>query len=151
MIPARLTAALAISLTLGLAQAAPAAASGKDKGDKAKAAGAGEGFDLAPVAVPVVVAGQVRNYVFVTFRIVPAPGADESALRKKEPFLRDAVVRLSHHTPFTRPDNHNLIDETRACAALLGAAPALVGKGQVKAVKVTLQSPKNLRRAPTAR
>src|SRR5690606_24248836 len=101
MILARLTAALALCLAL----AGPAASSGAAK---PKPAEAEEGFDLAPVAVPVIVSGQVRNYVFVTFRIVPAAGADEGALRQKEPLLRDAVVRLSHRTPFTRPDNLNL-------------------------------------------
>jgi len=132
---------LAIAALLVLA-GTPAVA----KEEKKDAASASNDVDLTPVAVPVVVAGQVRNYIFVTVRITAKQ--DPNAIRQFEPLLRDAVVRAAHATPFGRADNYNLIDEPRLIAALNGRFPAIVGAGKIKSVSIPKQQPKNVLRMP---
>lgn len=106
----------------------------------------GQYVDLQPVGVPVVVRGRLMNYVFVYVRVNLTPGADVSQIRPKEPFFRDALVRLGHRTPFTNPADYNRIDEARLCAAMQQAVVAIVGPGAVRSVAVTSQSPQ--RRIP---
>ena len=43
--------------------------------------------------MPIVVDGQLVNYVFVYVRINLKSGADVTKMREKEPFFRDALVR----------------------------------------------------------
>jgi hypothetical protein len=140
----------AAALLLALTVAAPAVAADKKPKAAPGAPSQADGFDLSPVAVPVIVGGQVRNYVFVTLKVVPTAKADLSELRKKEPFFRDAFVRAAHRSPLTRADNYNLIDEGKAVAVMMAAAPGVAGPGQVKAVKVAEQLPKNMVRMPRA-
>lgn len=127
------------------AVAMPASASDKPK-DKGPAASTV--VDLRPVAVPVVVSGQVRNYVFVTVRLMPGSKADITALREKEQFFRDALVRAAHRAPFTLADDYNRVDEARIAAVIMAASPRIAGPGQVKAAVVVKQQPKNIRRSP---
>ena len=50
--------------------------------------------------MPIVVDGQLVNYVFVYVRLNLTSGANATRLREKEPFFRDALVRAGHRTPF---------------------------------------------------
>ena len=86
----------------------------------------GQYVDLAPVALPIVVEGQLINYVFVSARLQLSPSADAAKLRAKEPFFRDALVRAGHKTPFTNPNDYTVVDVSRLQAVLLRDA-ALVG------------------------
>jgi hypothetical protein len=118
----------AILLALPLALVAGAAgAQGKQ---------AGQYVDLAPVGMPIVVSGRLVNYVFVYIRINLAPGADTPHWRDKEPYFRDALVRLGHRTPFTWPADYTRLDEGRLKAALYRAAVAITGPGVVTSVEV---------------
>ena len=60
-------------LAAPLLLAAPAAARAGDEGGRKQV---GQYVDLQPVAMPVVVDGQLVNYVFVTVRLNLAAGAD---------------------------------------------------------------------------
>jgi hypothetical protein len=102
----------------------------------AQAKVAGNYVDLAPVPMPVVVNGRLVNYVFVYIRIDLAPGADTPRWRDKEPYFRDALVRLGHRTPFTWPADYTRLDEARLKAALFQAASAITGPGVVAAVEI---------------
>jgi flagellar basal body-associated protein FliL len=100
-----LTAALVlIAASSGLAQAGE---------EKPKAPTDGQYIDVSAVALPVIVDGLVRNYVFVAIRVDLTSSANTSKLREKEPYFRDAVVRAAHRTPFNKPGDLNHIDETR--------------------------------------
>lgn len=123
----------------------PAAASEKKKEGEEPAA---SHFDLAPVATPILVDGSVKNYVFVTIRIVMGEKADAKALRDKGPMFRDAAVRAAHRTPFNRLDSYNAIDEAWARAQLFKAFAPIAGPGQIKGVEIARQQPKNLVRTP---
>jgi hypothetical protein len=105
---------------------------------------AGQYVDLQPVAMPIVVSGQLVNYVFVYVRVNLTGGADVIRLRTKEPFFRDALVREGHRTPFVVPGDWQRVDERRLSATLLRDAVAIAGPGSVASVVVTSQTPQRL-------
>lgn len=129
------TRLLILALPL-LALAAPVQA-GEDKTPKA----VGQYVDLQPVAMPIVVGGQLVNYVFVYVRVNLTGGADVIRLRTKEPFFRDALVREGHRTPFVVPGDWQKIDERRLTAAMMRDAQAIAGADNVASVVVTSQTP----------
>ncbi|MCC7268422.1 MAG: hypothetical protein IT546_13950 [Caulobacteraceae bacterium] len=128
-------------LALALAAAtAPAQASSPPKQEKAQA---GQYVDLSPVGLPIVGDGRLVNYAFVYVRLNLAPSADAAKLRAKEPFFRDALVRLGHRTPLNPPDDYSRIDEARLKSALLREAAAIAGPGVITSVVVTSQAPQH--------
>jgi hypothetical protein len=102
---------------------------------------AGQYVDLQPVALPIVVGGQLVNYVFVYVRVNFKSGADVIRLREKEPAFRDALVRDGHRTPFVVPGDWQRVDEAKLVAALTRDASAIGGPGTVASVVVTSQAP----------
>jgi hypothetical protein len=118
----------ALILALPLALAAGAAF--------AQAKEAGNYVDLAPVPMPIIVNGRLVNYVFVDARINLVTGADTPRWRDKEPYFRDALVRLGHRTPFTWPSDYTRLDEARLKSALFQAASAITGPGVVAGVEI---------------
>lgn len=128
-----LLAAAALSLAAS-AQAEPAS-----KGP----AGVGQYVDLQPVGLPIIVKGQLLNYVFVYIRLNLTAGADAAALRNKEPFFRDALVRTAHRTPFTDPADYNRVDEGRLVAAMTREASAIAGPNAIRSVVLTSQQPQH--------
>jgi hypothetical protein len=133
-----LIAAAALSLAAS-AEAEPAA-----KGP----AGVGQYVDLQPVGLPIVVKGQLVNYVFVYIRLNLTAGADAAALRNKEPYFRDALVRTAHKTPFTDLADYNRVDEPRLVAAMTREASAIAGANAIRSVVVTSQQPQHRVAAP---
>ena len=97
---------------------------------------AGQFIDLAPVGLPVVANGRLVNYVFVYARVDLTPSADLARWRDKEPYFRDALVRLGYRTPFTLPGDYTRLDEARLKAALFQAAVAITGPGVVARVEL---------------
>ena len=110
----------------------------------------GQYVELQPVALPIVVSGQLVNYVYVYLRINLAGGADVSKLRDKEPFFRDALVRESHRTPFVVAGDWQKVDEATLSAAMMRDMPAIAGQGTVTSVVVTSQTPQRPVMAPRA-
>ncbi|HEV2531546.1 hypothetical protein [Phenylobacterium sp.] len=132
---------LIAAMVLALAPAARAGPAGP--------AQVGQYVDLQPVGLPIVVRGQLVNYVFVYVRLNLAADADATRLRDKEPFFRDALVRMAHRTPFTLAGDYNRVDEGRLIAGLSREAAAIAGPGAVRSVVVTSQAPQH--RIPTPR
>ena len=97
---------------------------------------AGQFVDLAPVGLPVIVDGRLINYVFVYVRINLTPAADLVRLRDKEPYFRDALVRLGHRTPFTLAGDYTRLDERRLRAALFQSAVQIAGPGAIASVEI---------------
>lgn len=98
---------------------------------------------LSPVALPIVVDGRIANYVFVSVKVWLNPGYDAFALRDKEPFFRDALVRAGHRTPFVVKGDYNRIDEAKLRVALQREAGAIVGPAAIKTVQVVSQTPQH--------
>jgi hypothetical protein len=125
---------------LPLLAAAPALASEEKK--KTDPKDIGQYVDLASVALPIVVSGQLVNYVFVSVRVVLTSSANAGKLRALEPFFRDALVKAGHRTPFTNPNDYASVDVPRLQATLLREAVAIGGRDNVKAISVLSQTPK---------
>jgi hypothetical protein len=85
---------------------------------------------IATVALPVVIDGQIVNYVFVSVKVLLTASADSIALRDKEPYFRDALVRAGHRAPFVRAGDYNHLDDDKLKAAMYREAVAIAGPGQ---------------------
>src|SRR5450432_1726973 len=96
----------------------------------------GQYIDLSPVALPIVVDGRLINYVFVYLRVNLTPSADALHLRDKEPYFRDALVRMGHRTPFVLRTDYTKLDEARLKATFLPAAAAITGPGMVASIEI---------------
>ena len=97
---------------------------------------AGQFVDLSPMALPIVANGRLLNYIFVYIRINLTPGADLMHWRDREPYFRDALVRLAHRTPFTVPTDYTRIDDARLKAGLLQVATAITGPGVIASIEI---------------
>jgi hypothetical protein len=128
---------LSVLIAAALTAASPAGA-----GEAAKAP-TDQTVPLSPVALPIVAGGRVVNYVFVNVRILLSPSADAFALRDKEPFFRDALVRAAYRTPFQAGTNPNRIDEPRLKATLLREAAAIAGPGKIVGIAIDSQTPQH--------
>jgi hypothetical protein len=103
---------------------------------------------LSPVALPIIVNGRLANYVFVTVKILLTPSADANALRDKEPYFRDALVRDAHRTPFVLATDYNHLDEAKLKAALYRDAVAIAGQRAILGIQVVDQTPQHRLPAP---
>lgn len=131
----RATRLLAAALLL-----APAAARAAEP---PKAQAVAHWIDISTVALPIVWQGRVVNYVFTGVRVNLVPSADAIRLRtEKEPYLRDALVRAGHRTPFVIPWDFTHLDQRALVAAMTPQAEAVLGRGQVVSVVVTEATPK---------
>jgi|SRR6185312_11061240 len=133
---------LAASLAASLAWAAGAQAAAE------KPKEVGQYVDLQPVAMPIVIDGQLVNYVFVYVRINLKAGVEVAKYRDKEPFFRDALVRDGHRTPFIVPGDWQKVDEARLVAAMTRDAAAISGPGVVSSVVLVSQTPQKPVMAP---
>jgi len=97
-------------------------------------------FNLTGVGLPIIVGGRVRNYIFVVLKLHLGQGHALDAVRAKEPYLRDALVRAGHRTPFVLADDWNQVDAEALSASLIRSADALIGKGAIARVEVVSQA-----------
>ncbi len=98
-------------------------------------------LNIAGVGLPIIVEGRVRNYIFVTVRLTLGNATPE-ALRLKEPYFRDALVKAAHRTPFVVPNDWTVIDARAVSAALMRMAPTIAGRGAITGAQVVLQAPR---------
>lgn len=99
-------------------------------------------LNIQGVGLPVIAGGRVRNYVFVSLRLHLGAGQTPEALRAKEPYFRDALVKAGHRTPFVLADDWTRLDETALSASLMRAAGTIAGRGAVTRVEVVSQAPR---------
>ncbi len=97
---------------------------------------------IAGVGLPVISGGRIRNYVFVSLRLHLGGGATPESMRLKEPFLRDALVRAGHRTPFVVENDWTLIDGAALSASLMRSAATIAGRGAVTRVEIISQAPR---------
>ena len=138
--------ALILAAPLALLATAVCASEKEAKDEKSAV---GQYVDLSPVALPIVVNGQLVNYVFAYVRINLTAGANSVKLREKEPFFRDALVRAGHRTPFTNAKDYTVLDSAKLTQAMTREAAAIAGPGAVKSVVITSQTPKRRQGLPT--
>ena len=98
---------------------------------------------LSPVALPIIVNGHIANYVFATVRVLLRPGADQTALRDKEPYFRDALVRAAHRTPFVLANDYNHVDQAKLKAVMTRESIAIAGAAAIRDVAIVEQTPQH--------
>lgn len=102
----------------------------------------GASLAIAGVGLPIIAGGRIRNYVFVSLRLHLGGSATPESMRPKEAFLRDALVRAGHRTPFVVADDWTRIDAAALSASLMRAAVPIAGRGAVTRVEVVSQAPR---------
>jgi hypothetical protein len=133
----RTFARLALGLMIAVAPVQPVLAA-EDK------AGGPQTIALEAVALPIIVDGQLLNYVFCSIKLELYPNADGAKVRAKEQYFRDDLVRVGHRAPFVRKDDYSHVDEAKVRAEILRIAPSLVGARMIKSVTITRQASQKL-------
>jgi hypothetical protein len=118
-----------------VAAAVPAAAS-------ERAPSGGASVNISGVGLPIISGGRLRNYVFVSMRLHLGGSATVETLRGKEAYLRDALVRAGHRTPFVIPDDWTRIDTNAMSASLMRSAATIAGRGSISRVEIISQAPR---------
>jgi hypothetical protein len=72
--------------------------------------------------------GVLKNYLFVSARMLVGPGKDQWKYREKGHFIRDAVIRAAHKISFNVKGDFTKLDEKLAAAECLKAANDSVGE-----------------------
>jgi hypothetical protein len=99
-------------------------------------------LNMPGVGLPVITEGRLRNYVFVSLRLHLGGSATPESMRPKEAYLRDALVRAGHRTPFTVAGDWSRIDPAALSASLMRSATTIAGRGAVTRVEVVSQAPR---------
>ncbi|HYC75331.1 hypothetical protein [Brevundimonas sp.] len=126
---------IAATIALPVAAAAPGA-----KADDRPTPGASLG--IAGVGLPIISGGRIRNYVFVSLRLHLGGSATPESMRPKEAWLRDALVRAGHRTPFVVENDWTRVDTAALSASLMRSAVPIAGRGAVTRVEVISQAPR---------
>lgn len=124
----------------GAALTAAAVAGGANASEKAAPVAAF--VNMTGVGLPVIVDGRVRNYVFIVLKLHLGPGHTVEAVRAKEAYLRDALIRAGHRTPFVLADNWTALDTAALSASVIRSASTLIGRGAVARVEIVSQTPR---------
>jgi hypothetical protein len=124
-----------IAATAVISAAAPAALA-------EDAPSGGQSLSMPGVGLPVITEGRLRNYVFVSLRLHLGGSATPETMRAKEAFLRDALVRASHRTPFVVADDWTRIDPAALTASVMRSAATIAGRGSVTRVEIVSQAPR---------
>jgi len=101
----------------------------------------GQYVDISAVALPVVHERRLVNYVFVEVRLNLARNANAAALREKEPYFRDALVKAGHRRPFVKADDFVTLDEGAIRSAMMTEGARIAGAGAITGVQVVNQAP----------
>jgi hypothetical protein len=71
---------------------------------------------------------KLKNYLFISARMLAGPGKDVWKYREQQHFIRDAIVRASHKVSFHQKGNVRKLDEKLAAAECIKAANAVLGE-----------------------
>ena len=137
---------IALTLFFSFLVAVPALAA--EKSGKDSKEGGGQYVNISPVAAPIVLNGQLINYVFVTVRLNLAPNVDALRMREREPYYRDALVRAAHRKPFVKPGDYTHVDEPALKSAMMAEAVRVAGPHVVTSVEILSSQPQKLTGLP---
>jgi hypothetical protein len=71
---------------------------------------------------------KLKNYLFISARMLAGPGKDVWKYREQQHFIRDAIVKTSHKISFHAKGDFKKLDEKVAAAECLKAANGVVGE-----------------------
>lgn len=104
--------------------------------------------NVTGVALPVLVDGRIRNYVYVALKLHLAPGKSTEEVSAKEAYYRDALVRTAHRTSLAVADDWNRLSEAGITGAIMGIARVVSGPGVVTRCEIVTQSARRQAYAP---
>lgn len=133
-----------LAATLSLVATSSAIAADKE----AKEDATGQYVNVSPVAAPIVLNGQLINYVFVTLRLNLAPNVDALRMRDKEPYFRDAFVRAAHRHPFVKPGDYTHVNEPALKSAMMVEAVRITGPRVVTGIEIVSAQPQKVTGLP---
>jgi hypothetical protein len=106
--------------------APPAPAHGEASDDDAEIA---RSIELGGLVFPVFdEQRKLKNYIFVSARMLTGPGKDPWKYREQAHFIRDAVIRAAHRVSFNVKGDYNRLDEKLAAVECLKAANEILGE-----------------------
>lgn len=122
---------VAATLSAALAPAAAAfapPAGGQDHGGGTPTeAEVARSLELGGLVFPVFENLKLKNYLFVSARMLVGPGKDVWTYREQQHFIRDSILRAAHKTSFHAKGDFKKLNETLAAAECLKAANQVVG------------------------
>ena len=125
-------AAASLAASAAALTAFPAAAQehgAEGGGGEASEAEVARSVELGGMVFPVFDQNRkLKNYLFISARMLAGPGKDVWKYREQQHFIRDAIVRASHKVSFHQKDNIKKLDEKLAAAECLKAANAVIGE-----------------------
>lgn len=71
---------------------------------------------------------KLKNYLFISARMLVGPGKDVWKYRDQQHFIRDAILRAAHKTSFHAKGNFRKLDEKFAAAECVKVANQTVGE-----------------------
>lgn len=71
---------------------------------------------------------KLKNYLFISARMLAGPGKDVWKYREQQHFIRDAILRAAHKKSFHVKGNIRKLDETFAAAECIKVANQVVGE-----------------------
>jgi len=95
---------------------------------------------MSNVGVPIISGGRLVNYVIVRLSLTLSSGTDVSRMSEKEPYFREALVRLAYRTHLNPANDLNKVDPALVSAKMLPLCQAIVGPA-VTRVEVKYQEP----------
>ncbi len=124
-------ASLTTVLAPGAAAFAPPAAAPASDGETPSEADVARSLELGGLVFPVFDEKyKLKNYLFVSARMLAGPGKDVWKYREQQHFIRDAILRVSHSTSFNLKGNFKKLDEKLAAAECLKVANQIVGEAE---------------------
>jgi hypothetical protein len=87
--------------------------------------------DIPVVVAPIAVNGHLVNYAFLNIRVVLEKNVDTWKMRTKAHFMRDAVLRAAHESPFGKSGERSLLDEERTLTLIRTAIRPWVSDEQL--------------------
>mgnify|MGYP000459262076 CR=1 FL=1 len=97
---------------------------------------------LGAVAIPVIVDGQIVNYLYLNVKVNLTNPVSESVLRAREPYFRDALIRAAYKTSFAQPGHPTELDEPKFKAAMMIAFTQVAGPNSIKSIDVAPKTPR---------
>jgi hypothetical protein len=118
--------------TAAVAVAAAAPANAQDHAaapDETSEAEVARSVELGGMVFPVFDKKRnLKNYLFISARMLAGPGKDVWKYREQQHFIRDAIVKTSHKISFHAKGDFKKLDEKVAAAECLKAANGVVGE-----------------------
>lgn len=122
------SASLAAVLAPAAAAFAPPAGEGGGEGTPSEAEVA-RSLELGGLVFPVFDEKlKLKNYLFISARMLAGPGKDVWKYREQQHFIRDAILRAAHKKSFHVKGNIRKLDETFAAAECIKVANQVVGE-----------------------